>query len=150
MTVNEFDVLMKHIKSIYNNFEVDEDEWFRILQKYSYKEVKDKVDMRLSSTPPTWNTLIKGLKEEAVDPGVWMKCEYCKKMELVFDTDLWIKAHRKCQQIDFIDRQNKAITGKGITKTLYYEMGEDEFNENYRKVMNYYLEHQQPLVLKSL
>lgn len=150
MTVNEFDVLMKHIKSIYSSFEVDEDEWFRILQKYSYKDVKDKVDARISSTPPTWNTLIKGLKEEVVDSGAWMKCEYCKKMELVFDTDDWIKAHRRCQQIDFIDRQSKQIMGKGITKTLYYEMGENEFEENYRKVMNYYLEHKEPLVIKSL
>lgn len=150
MTVNEFETLMKHIKGIYPTFDVDEDEWYRVLQKYTYKDVKEKVDTRMSSNAPTWNTLIKGLKEEVQDPGVLMKCEYCHKLERVFDTDVWIKAHRKCQQIDFIDRQSKKLTGKGITKTLYYEMGEDEFEQNYRKVMNYYLEHKEPLVMKGL
>lgn len=150
MTINEFDILMKHIESRYSNFDVDKDEWYRMLKKYSYKDIKEKVDARSSSTAPTWNTLIKGLKEEVEDSGAWMKCEYCKKMELVFDTDDWIKAHRRCQQIDFIDRQSKQITGKGITKTLYYEMGGDEFEANYRKVMNYYLEHKEPLVMKGL
>lgn len=144
MQRKELNILTKTIQAIHPEYEEDD----RLLN-FNLIDIKRNFGRHKGLGTPTFEELTAGL-EEASDPGAWMKCEYCKKKELVFDTDDWIKKHRKCQQIDFIDRQSKQITGKGITKTLYYEMGEDEFEANYRKVMNYYLEHKEPLVMKEL
>ena len=144
MQKKELTLLTKTIQAIHPEYVEDE----RLLD-YNFTDIKRNFGRHKGSSTPTFEELTDGLTELS-DPGAWMKCEYCKKLELVFDTDEWIKAHRRCQQIDFIDRQSKQIMGKGITKTLYYEMGEDEFESNYRKVMNYYLEHKEPLVMKGL
>lgn len=152
MTRDEFNTFYRKLESTYSNFTGTEDEWWDVVKKYSFNDIMKRLNDHIETkkSTPIHINLVKGLKEEVEDKGAWMKCEYCKKLELVFDMDDWLKAHRKCQQIDFIDRQSKQIIGKGITKTLYYEMGEDEFEENYRKVMNYYMEHKEPLVMKGL
>lgn len=152
MTRDEFNKFYRKLESTYSSFNGTEDEWWDVVKKYTYKDIIEKLNEHIETkkSTPIHINLVKGLKEEIQDSGVWLKCEYCKKLELVFDTEEWLKAHRRCQQIDFIDRQSKKITGQGITKTLYYEMGEVEFETNYRKVMNYYLEHKEPLVMKGL
>lgn len=152
MKREEFNTFYRKLESTYSNFTGTEEEWWDVVKKFSFNDVMKKLNDHIETkkSTPIHINLVKGLKEEANEPGAWMKCEYCKKLELVFDTDEWIKAHRKCQQIDFIDRQSKAIKGVGITKQVYYDMGEIEFEKIYREVMNYYLKHNTQLVMKSL
>ena len=62
------------------------------------------------------------------------------------------KHYRKCQKIDFIDRIVFRYKGQHIASVKYYQMNDEELEENYQKTMKYYREHRdlKPSILKEM
>lgn len=136
MIKREYEQLLKEIRAIYPEFEADE----RLLD-FTYASIKKNFGRHKGKAIPTFEELIKGVDPEDLDKPVILQCEYCKGKELVRDTNEWIDKHRKCQKIDFIDRQSKQIRGIGINRLKYYQMSSYELEKNYRKVMDNYIEN---------
>lgn len=137
MTRNEFNILFKNIQNEYSNFDGDYDEWYGVLIEYSYEDIKKALNSRNKNTPPIHTHLIKGLKPEEVTEPKYIQCDLCGKLILVGkDWDVFEKHHRRCEKIDFIDRQSKKIHNTGITKEIYYAMSDEELEKNYRAYMN--------------
>ncbi len=149
MERKEFDTLMRHLQALYSGFYVDEEEWWEVLNKYSYKEIKNRIDKRKSITPPVHTNLIRGLEEEVIKPII-LKCEFCGKKENVLDMNEWLKKHERCKSVDFLYRYIKKVKGEEITKEIYYEMNADEFEQAYRPWMNHYLTHRESNFIKKI
>lgn len=145
MKTKEIVALFERIKKHYNNFGYDDAkvaEWYRFLKDYTADSILDSFDKYLlqeHENPPLITTITKYATktEEPVQAPKYIQCELCGEFVLVGDDwDVYEKHHRKCEKIDFIDRQSKEIHGKGITKSIYYAMDDDELEKNYRPYMN--------------
>lgn len=137
MIKKEFDTLIKRIRDMYSSFNVDEDEWFKVLGEYSYDDVSNNLQNYSKDIPPLYTHLIKGLKKEIKQAPLHIQCDLCGELVLVDDDwGVYEKHHRKCEKIDFIDRQSKRINKTGITKSIYYKMSDEELEKNYRPYMN--------------
>lgn len=146
MTRNEYETLLRKIESIYPTFSIDEDEWWNVLNKYSYKEVLNNLQKYKGNIPPLYTHLNRGLKEETKNDPVYMQCDICGELVKVADEwEVFDNHHRKCEKIDFIDRQAKLIHGKGITKSIYYKMTNEELEDNYRQYMNNWVKNNQDI-----
>ena len=141
MVRNEFETLLKRIKDIYTDFDVNEDEWWNIFKDYSYNEVITNLQNYNGNHAPIYKSLITGLKKEVKKAPVYIQCDICREKLLIGDNewDKFEKHHRKCSMIDFIDRQSQKLRGEPINKELYYAMTDEELNNVYRKVMDAYL-----------
>lgn len=133
MTKRDYDSLLREIRGIYPDFKDNKD-----LLNYKYNEVRKNFLHHKGEDTPTYQDLVEGLCYENDQPVI-LQCEYCKEKELVSNTNEWIAKHRKCQKIDFIDRQSKQIRGIGINRLKYYQMSSYELEKNYRKVMDNYI-----------
>lgn len=143
MTRNEFNQIFTKIRNEYNDFEGDYDDWYGVLQEYSYQDILKKLNERMSTTAPIHINLVKGLKKEEKVEDWITECDLCKQKIVIHNNDMteFDKHYRRCQKIDFIDRINFNYKQRHITMAVYYEMSDEELEENYRKTMNYYLEH---------
>ena len=142
MTRDEFNKLYNKVKNEYKDFSGDYNEWYSVLIDYSYIDILTRLDERNSTTAPIHTTLIKNLKkEEKIDDWV-TECDYCKTKIKIVNNDMtnFYKHYRKCQKIDFIDRMSQRIKGHGISSVVYYQMTDEELENDYRKIMSYYLQ----------
>ena len=159
MKLEDIKELFKRIKSHYQMFTTDEaklKEWHRFLKDYSKEDVFDNFDkylMQQHEQPPMVITLNRGLKKTIEEPEqlVYVQCDLCKQKILVGDDwDAFDKHYRKCKKIDFIDRQSKQIRGEGINKEKYYSMTDEELEQNYRPIMDYFLKNNNGTILKRI
>lgn len=151
MIRREYDTLLKKIQSIYPTFSVDEEEWWNIFNKYSYKEVCENLENYDEDRPPLYMNLVKGLKEEVKRKPAYIQCDICKEKILVADDwDVFEEHHRRCSKIDFIDRECKRIKGEGIDYSFYKFMSEDDLNQRYRKIMDNWKKGHKDICLGNL
>lgn len=156
MKTKEIITLFERIKKHYNNFGYDDakvEEWYRFLKDYAPQSVYDSFDTYLlqeHDQPPLITTIIRNASKTD-EPGIepkYTQCDLCGKLILVGeDWDKFETHHRRCEKIDFIDRQSKEIHNTGITKSVYYEMSDDELEKNYRAYMNNWIKTHQDIAL---
>lgn len=140
MVRNEFTTLLKRIKDIYTDFDVNDEEWWNILKDYSYNEVINNLQNYNGNHAPIYKSLITGLKKEKKRPAVKIQCDICRELVTVADDwEVFETHHRKCSKIDFIDRQSQKLRGEPIDKEKYYALSDEELDSIYRKVMDMYL-----------
>lgn len=148
MKQNDVITLFERIKNHYNIFVYDDNkvkEWHRFLKDFNNSEVLDNLDkyiLEYHDRPPLVFELTRGL-EKNTTPEVkeqCIQCDLCKQLVYCYDWSEFDKHYRKCQKIDFIDRQSKAIRGYGITKAIYYNKSDEELDRDYRKVMDNWVE----------
>lgn len=154
MTRNEFNTLFKTIQNDFNDFTGDYDEWYKMVCDYSYNDVLKKYNSYKGKTPPIYSTLIKNLKvEEKIDDWITC-CDICKQKIVIHNNDMeeYERHRRKCSKIDFIDRIVFRYKGQHIASVKYYQMNDEELEENYQRTMKYYREHRdsKPTILKEI
>lgn len=151
MIKKEYDTLLKKIKDIYPSFSVDEEEWWEIFSKYSYKEVCENLQEYDEEKPPLYMNLTRGLKEEVKRKPVYIQCDICKEKILVGDDwNVFETHHRRCSKIDFIDRESKRIRGEGIDYSFYKFMSDDDLDQRYRKIMDNWKEQHKEICFGNL
>ena len=101
MTRKEYSDLLKTIRGIYPDFKGYDD-----LQNYKYEEVYKNFALHKGTETPTYDELVVGLKHEN-EKDVWMQCDICREKIHYTTWDEFDEHYRKCQKIDFIDRQSK-------------------------------------------
>ena len=145
MTRNEFSKLFKTIQNDFSDFNVDYDEWYKMLCNYSYNDVLKKYNNYKGTTPPIYLTLIKNLKEEEKIDDWITCCDICKQKIVIHNNDMdeYEKHRRKCSKIDFIDRIVFRYKGQHIASVKYYQMNDEELEENYQKTLAYYRKHRE-------
>lgn len=157
MKTKEIITLFERIKKHYNNFGYDDAkvaEWYRFLKDYTSESILDSFDNYLlqgHEQPPLVTTITRYATktDEPVEEPKYTQCDICGELILVGDDwDEFEKHHRKCSKIDFINRQSKEIHGKEITKSIYYNMSDDELEKNYRQYMNNWVKTHQDIAHK--
>ena len=156
MNTKDIMTLFERIKKHYNIFGYDEEkirEWHRFLKEYSPIDVLNALDrfvLEYHDRPPFLNELTRGLTK-VVEPDVnyvEIECDLCKKHFYVGnDWEEYNTHRRKCEKIDFIDRQAKEIHGKGITKEVYYNMSNEELDKNYRMYMKNWIKDNKEIAI---
>ena len=151
MKESEIIKLFDKIKIHYNTFVYDTDkvkEWHRFLKDYDSDEVKDNLDNYILTgyeNPPLVYSLIKGLvKIEEPQEKEWVtRCDLCGTEFTIYGDDMsdFDKHYRRCQKIDFINLMSKRIKGVPAAIVKYYEMSDEELDRDYRKIMDYYIQH---------
>lgn len=151
MNKQELAKLFNRIKSHYNTFTTGDEkieEWYKFLKDYDTNEVNKEFDLYVQrdyETPPLVYSLIRNLKKvKETKNNSWVTCcDICGEYITIYDNDMSdYEAHwRKCSKIDFIDRIVFKYKNKHISKSKYYEMSDNELDQNYHNTMNYYLTH---------
>lgn len=142
MKKQEYKQLLISIRGIFPNFRGDED-----LLNYKYEEVKANFLKHNSNEEITYDDLVEGLRYENEKEAI-MQCDLCGEKIPYTTWEDFEKHHRKCEKIDFIDRQCKAIHGKGITKEKYRAMSDEELEKNYRPYMNNWVKTHQDIAMQ--
>lgn len=127
MEKRQLDMLERLIHSNHKDYIAD-----KRLLNYRYIEVKENYLKKYSTD---FEELIDGLKPENYKE-VSIQCDLCKEAIPFTTWDDFDKHYRRCQKIDFIDRQAKELKGAGIDKEFYYNMGTEELDNRYRKIMD--------------
>jgi len=150
MNYKQIGELFDRIKNYYNMFTYNDDkvrEWYKFLKEYDSDEVNKKLDEYVRGSheqPPLVYALISGLQkiEEEPEKIYLMKCEYCEKpMYVGKDMTDFLDHERECMKIDFINRMSIKFRGKPIVMAKHYEMSKEQLDEEYHKVMNFYLQN---------
>lgn len=151
MELKEVSMLLKRIKSHYQEFIVDDfkiNEWYRELKDYSLDDVMEKLEIHLKSEQygnqiPKVHFLIKYLTKEK-DKGKQLKgvkqCHICYSF---IDLDEFEKHFDRCSSVDYLNRRNIDYFNKPIDKEKYMNMEQKEFDEKYNKMCYYIFEHTQ-------
>lgn len=159
MRITEIKTLLERIKKHYNTFGYDEEkitEWHRFLKDYTNDSVLKNFDNYVldgNERPPIVSELIKNADKEYLEEvkPVYIQCDICGEKILVADEwDVFEKHHRRCQKIDFINRECKRIKGEGIDYNHYRTMSDDDLNQRYRKIMDNWKETHKEICLKNL
>ena len=149
MNDREIIALFERIKRHFNNFGYDSDkvsEWKRFLKDYDKREVENNLDKFITEghdRPPLIFELTRNLfKTTAPETKpYYIQCEYCgEKILTEDDWGVYELHHRRCQKIDFINRQRKEIEGKEIDYAKYRAMSDEELNKRYRRIMDNWVE----------
>ena len=159
----EITILFNRIKNHYNTFTTGDekvDEWYRFLKDYSSEDVNKRLDEYLSyeyENAPLCMSLTKGIEKikKSDEDDSWVtECDICKEKIRIYGNDMseFDKHYRKCQKIDFIDRIVFRYKGQHIASVKYYQMNDEELEENYQRTMKYYREHRdpKPSILKQI
>lgn len=152
MKTDEIIKLFDRIKMHYTMFTFNDEkvkEWHKFLKDYSSEDVNKRFDEYLNygyDQPPYCMYLTKDIlkiKKNSEEDNWITSCDLCGAKMRIYGNDMteFDKHYRKCQKIDFIDRINFNYKQRHITMAVYYAMSDEELEENYRKTMNYYLEH---------
>jgi hypothetical protein len=144
MTKKELLKLTKAIREIYPSFKGYDD-----LSNFKYEEVYKNFQLHSGAEEPTYEELIEGLRYED-EKDVWMQCDLCKKKIYYTTWEEFDKHHRKCEKIDFIDRQAKELKGEGINKEHFRMLPDNELDDKYRKWMDNYLSNNKEFIPKTL
>lgn len=144
MTKKEYDTLLRNIRGIYPSFRGDE-----VLLNYKYSEVYKNFANYGGTETPTYDDLLDGLNYES-EKDVWMQCDLCKEKIHYTTWDDFDRHHRRCEKIDFINRQAKELGGRGIDYNYYRTMSDRELDERYNKIMANWENNHKDLTLKSL
>lgn len=149
MTYEQVGNLFERIKHNYNTFTYNSEklkEWYKVLKNFDNEEINNNFDKYIENNEqaPIIFSLIRGLQKKELnqeDKTDYMKCEYCGKMMMIVNKNIdeFLEHERKCQKIDFINRIVKQYKNVTINKVVYYNMTDDELENNYRKVMTFYL-----------
>lgn len=160
MNKQEIALLFNRIKNHYNTFTTSDEkiqEWYRFLKDYHNEDVNRRLDEYLKceyDQPPLCMSLTRGIEKIKRDTNnSWTTCcDICKEHITIYDNDMtdFDKHYRKCQKIDFIDRQSKAILGEVIDKEEYYAMPDKELDEQYQRVMESYRKIKRGNILKRI
>lgn len=144
MTKKELLELTKAIRGIYPSFKGYDD-----LSNFKYEEVYRNFQLHSGLEEPTYEELIEGLRYED-EKDIWMQCDLCKEKIYYTTWEEFDKHHRKCEKIDFIDRQAKELKGEGINKEHFRMLPDNELEEKYRKWMDNYLRNNKEFIPKTL
>lgn len=148
MNAREIKDLFDRIKSHYTMFTYDDkkiQEWYRFLKDYDNDEVNEQFNKYLTNSydnPPQVHHLIKNLSKKNEEDDIWItECDICKQRFKIVNNDMYEyeKHHRKCSKIDFIDRMSMRYKKKHIASVVYYEMSDEELDNAYREIMDYYM-----------
>lgn len=163
MKREEITKLFNRIKNHYNTFTTGDekvDEWYRFLKDYSSEDVNKKLDEYLSygyEQPPFCMALTKGIEKikKSDEDDSWVtECDICKEKIRIYGNDMtdYEKHWRRCSKIDFIDRIVFQYKGQHIASVKYYQMSDEELEDNYQRTLKYYREHRdsKPSILKEM
>lgn len=163
MKTDEIIKLFDRIKMHYTMFTYNDEkvkEWHRFLKDYSSEDINKRLDEYLSyeyENAPLCMSLIKGIEKikKSDEDDSWVtECDICKEKIRIYGNDMseFDKHYRKCQKIDFIDRIVFRYKGQHIASVKYYQMNDEELEENYQRTMKYYMEHRdsKPSILKEI
>lgn len=152
MTREEFNKIFTYVRNEYSDFEGDYDEWYGVLGEYAYQDILKKIQERRSSTAPIHTHLIKGLKPEEKIADWITECDFCKQRFTIHNNDFteYEKHRRKCSKIDFINDMSLRFRKEPVNKSKYYAMSDEELEQDYRKIMNFYLSAPKEDVIKKL
>lgn len=163
MKTDEIIKLFDRIKMHYTMFTYNDEkvkEWHKFLKDYSNEDVNRRLDEYLSygyEQPPFCMALTKGIEKikKSDEDDSWVtECDICKEKIRIYGNDMseFDKHYRKCQKIDFIDRIVFRYKGQHIAIVKYYQMSDEELEDNYQRTMKYYREHRdsKPSTLKQM
>lgn len=153
--------LFNRIKNHYNTFTTSDekiDEWYRFLKDYSSEDVNGRLDEYLKceyDNAPLCMSLTKNIEKQNIGETSWVtECDICKEKITIYNDDMeeYEKHRRRCSKIDFIDRIVFKYKEQHIASVKYYEMSDEELEDNYQKTMKYYREHRdsKPTILKEM
>lgn len=135
------------------NFSKDKDidammtSWLEVLCEYEYKDVKNRLKQCLAQDmfqyqPPTVYYLVKELQKKQDKVDFKKQVIYCNICGRAFNYEDKLKNHfERCSSVRYIITQCKKWGKKDLNKRELYEMGEEEFNEKYEKLLHYIYEH---------
>jgi len=135
--------LFERIKKHYNTFGYDDakiEEWHRFLQYYNNEDILNSFDKFLAigyDRPPYLVELTKNLnKIETTNASKRLQCEFCKEWVEYNTMDEFDRHWRRCDKIDFINKQRLEIEGIEIDYEKYRKMSNEELDRRYRKIMD--------------
>ena len=142
--------LLKLIKYNYPDFEMKEgmaSMWASIMCKYSYEDVKRKLEEhmaedRFQKQPPTAYLLVKGLpkvKDRIDFTKDTIFCRFCNKA--FNDKEEHDKHYDKCSSIEYLIRENKKWFNRIIDRKFLWQLSDEEFEDRYNKMLKYIMEH---------
>jgi hypothetical protein len=144
MTKKELEQLYRNIHNIYPSFKRMDD-----LINYKYEEVYKNFQLHSGAEEPSYEELVSGLRYED-EKDIWMVCDLCKERIFYTTWEEFDKHYRKCQKVDFIDRQAKELKGEGINKEHFRMLPDNELDDKYRKWMDNYLRSHKEFIPKTL
>lgn len=161
MRKEEIAKLFNRIKNHYNTFTTSDDkidEWHRFLKDYSSEDVNKRFDEYLNygyENAPLCMFLTKNIEKQNIGKTSWVtECDICKQKITIYDNDFeeYEKHRRRCSKIDFIDKIVFRYKGQHIASVKYYQMSDEELEDNYQRTMKYYREHRnlKPSILKQM
>lgn len=151
MELKEVSMLLKRIKSHYQEFIVDDfkvNEWYKELKDYSLEDVMDRLEQHFRSEQygnqiPKVYFLTKYLTKEQ-DKGKELtgseRCHVCNKWINIKEFE---KHFDRCSSVDYLNRRNIQYFNKPIDKEKYMIMEQKEFDEKYNKMCYYIYEQTQ-------
>lgn len=151
MELKEVSMLLKRIKSHYQEFIVDDfkvNEWYKELKDYSLEDVMEKLEQHLKSEQygsqiPKVYFLTKYLiKEQEKNKKLVgnQQCNICHKM---INIDEFETHFDRCSSVDYLNRRSIDYFEKPIDKEKYMNMEQRLFDEKYNKMCYYIFEHTQ-------
>ena len=149
MTRDETKMFMRRIKEHYQEFLIDEfkvDEWHNVLKDYELKDVNNKLEEHLKSQEfgnhiPKVYFLTKYLttiEEKQNTPQHKIYCQICNQKVLFSEYDEHFK---RCSSIRYLNSQYEKYFNKKLDIEMLKKMSSNDFDVNYRKVLNYIKEN---------
>ena len=149
MELKEVSMLLKRIKSHYQEFIVDDfkvNEWYKELKDYSLDDVMEKLETHLKSeqygnqipkvyflTKYLTKTKDKNKKIEGI-----IECHLCHKL---IEMEEFENHFDRCSSVDYLNRRNIDYFNKSIDKEKYMNMDQRDFEEKYNKMCYYIYEN---------
>ena len=149
MELKEVSMLLKRIKSHYQEFIVDDfkvNEWYKELKDYSIDDVMEKLEQHFRSEQygnqiPKVYFLTKYLTKEQ-DKNKQLKgsqqCHICHKF---INLEEFENHFDRCSSVDYLNRRNIQYFDKPIDKEKYMNMDQRDFEEKYNKMCYYIYEN---------
>lgn len=151
MELKEVSMLLKRIKSHYQEFIVDDfkvNEWYKELKDYSLDDVMEKLEQHLKSEQygnqiPKVYFLTKYLTKEQDKTKKLIGSKQCNICHKFIGIDDFETHFDRCSSVDYLNRRSIDYFEKPIDKEKYMNMEQRLFDEKYNKMCYYIFEHTQ-------
>lgn len=143
MELKDVKLILRRIQSYYPNFMIDDfktKEWYNELKKFDFDDVNRKLEEHMRSADygayePKLFYLTKYLKtkeEKEAKINYNVNCQICGKLVKLSDYDSHFD---RCSSVEFINKQCMDMKDTEIDKEKYFNMGDEEFNAFYDKLL---------------
>lgn len=151
MELKEVSMLLKRIKSHYQEFIVDDfkvNEWYKELKDYSLDDVMEKLEQHFRSEQygnqiPKVYFLTKYITKEKDKNKELVGSQQCNVCHKFINLKEFEKHFDRCSSVDYLNRRSIDYFEKPIDKEKYMNMEQRLFDEKYNKMCYYIFEHTQ-------